>query len=110
MKTGDKIFLFGKDPVVPGMMISLPHHSDKNIMVRFIKHPVNENLYFNFEDFLRPYENPKYKEIILSMVPKKMKRLNMLWMNINAWQEIVVGIEKGKERDIIADWKERLLF
>lgn len=110
MKAGDKIFIFGKSPSTPGMMESLFHPADKKLKVRFVKHPKTGKLYFNFKDFLKPYKNSKYEKVILSIVHKKMKKLDWIWMSIQAWEEIKSGIENGKEQDIITGWKERLLF
>lgn len=111
MKVGEKIFIFGKEPSAKsGMMQSLPHPKDKKISVRFIKHPENGCLYFNFKDFLQPYKNSKYQKVILNMVPRRFRKLDRIWMSAKAWEEIKTGIENGSEKEIISGWKERLLF
>jgi hypothetical protein len=107
MKAGDKIFIFGKEPSKQsGMLSSLPHPKNTKVMVRFVIHPENQKLYFNFEDFLKPYKNSKYRKVILSLVPKKLKKLSQIWMSTEAWEEI----KNGNENEVIAGWEERLLF
>jgi hypothetical protein len=111
MQASDKIFIFGKQPREDAnMMLRIPHPINEKILVRFVKHPTSGKLYFNFKDFLEPYKNPFYKKVILNLVPKKFRKLDRIWMSCEAWTEIKVGIDQGKEKDIITGWKERLLF
>jgi len=110
MKTGSSLFIFGPEPCKATKMLHSEKHPVDKSMVRFVKHPLNHNLYFNFKDFLKPFKNKKYEKVILNIVPKKLRKLDRIWMNIDAWKEIKQGIDHGEEEEIITEWKEEFLF
>ena len=111
MKTGESIFIFGNEPNPESRMLEkYTHPLSPKVQVRFVKHPVNGNIYFNMKDFLDPFGNKKYNKVISRIVPRRLRKLDKVWMSVLAWNEIKNGIDEGKEKDVITGWKERLLF
>lgn len=111
MKMQYKIFIFGK-PVEKDhpYFESFPHPKDKSKIVRFTKHPLNGDLYFNINDLLVPFGNKKYIRIVKGMVPRRFRNMERTWMNIKAWKDIKLGIDGGYAKEVIQGWKERDLF
>jgi hypothetical protein len=87
VKTGEKIFVFGKPSGrAPGIFSSQPHPKDKKAEVRFVKDVrLGETLFFNMQDFLKPYKNKKYQKVIKNMLPRKHRNLDRVWMNTKAF-------------------------
>lgn len=89
---------------------SISHPLYQNLQVRFVKNCDTGTLYFNIKDFLAPYSDKKYSKVIKSLLPRRHRNLEKVWIQTNAWNEIRDGINQGKEKDVISGWKERDLF
>lgn len=111
MDLQNKIFVFGLDPGdASSFRKEMNHPKFKGHKVRFVKDAFSGTLYFNMKDFLGPYKKNPYEKIILSLVPRRFRKMNRIWMSTTAWDEIRVGIERGKHEEVITGWKERSLF
>lgn len=104
MKPGDKIFVIG-EVTKKGMSFSSTHPVDINKSVRFVKDCRTEMMYFNVHDFILPYKRSDFIKIMKSLLPRKINRLDRVWMSTTAWVEIADGVQNGvKVEEITKSW------
>lgn len=95
----------------PDNLIKQPHPHNTKKTVRFIKQE-NGKLYFNMGDWLKPYKNKLFEKMVKSTVkPPANKRLDQLWMMVDAWQTIENAVKKNiKPIEVIKIWQSGSLF
>lgn len=104
------VYRYGDVPDKPGHMIKKPHPLNGKKTVRFIKQ--EDRLYFNVYDWLKPYKNALYRKMIKSTVkPPAGKRLDHLWMWIDAWQAVINAVTKAVPAiEVVKTWQSGRLF
>ncbi len=106
-----QIYKFGPAPDNPDQVFKGVHPKNKKKIVRFIKQE-NGKLYFNVGDWLKPYKNKLFEKIVKSTVkPPANKRLDQLWMMMDAWQAIENAVKKNTDPiEIVKTWQSGRLF
>ena len=104
------IYRFGPPPDDPKRMNKEKHPKNAKKTVRFINQ--NGVMYFNMGDWLKPYKNKLFEKMVKSTVkPPANKRLNELWMMVDAWQAIENAVKKNsKPEEVVKKWQSGRLF
>lgn len=104
------VYRYGDAPDDPELMLRKEHPKNAKKTVRFINQ--EGRLYFNMGDWLKPYKNKMFEKMVKATVkPPANKRLDQLWMWIDAWQIIESAVKKNKSAlDVVKVWQSGRLF
>jgi len=104
------VYRHGPPPDNPEHMHRQPHPLNKKKAVRFINQ--DGRMYFNMGDWLKPYKSKLFERMVkMTVKPPANKRLDQLWMWIDAWQIIEKAVKKNMDPiEVVKTWQSGRLF